>query len=124
MQQSVEGLNGERAVFAAARAYLDFATTEAPFYDMLMQAINSVPQSPESSAPIWSFFVRIISETTNLGDDTAGAAALWSFLHGFTVLAKSGQLGESSIRLTFARGTQALVRGLCVPDAEAARSPS
>jgi AcrR family transcriptional regulator len=124
MRQTVEGLQGERAVFAAARAYLDFATSESPFYDMMMESVAADSQSFESTKQIWDFFVRLISNTTNLGDDTAGAAAFWSFLHGFTVLARSGQLGESSAKLTFARGTQALVRGLSVPDAEAVRSPS
>jgi hypothetical protein len=91
---------------------------------MMMQSVLFPRPSAENATPLWHFFVRLVSDTTNLGDDTAGAAALWSFLHGFTVLARSGQLGETAPKLTFARGTQALVRGLSVPDAEAVRSPS
>jgi AcrR family transcriptional regulator len=130
MRQSVSGLNGERAVFAASRAYLDYATADGAFYDIMMQSvvIGAPPSEPPtvhaSSKQLWDFFLSLISDATKLGDDAAGAAALWSFLHGFAVLSRSGQLGETPSKLTFARGTQALVRGLSVADAEAVRTNS
>jgi AcrR family transcriptional regulator len=122
LQQAVQGLEGERALFAAARAYLDYASSESSFYDILMQCPLPVKPPSEATAHIWEFLVQQVSATTQLGDDVSGAAAFWSFLHGFTILSRAGQLGETTPRLTFARGAQALVRGLSVPDAEAARS--
>lgn len=124
MQQATVNLMGERALYAAARAYLEYATSEASFYDIMMQSCIPGSQSSDATHRIWQFFIGLVSNTTNLGEDVSGAAALWSFLHGFTVLSRSGQLGETTPKLTFARGTQALVRGLSVPDAEAARSQS
>jgi AcrR family transcriptional regulator len=124
MQQAAQGAAGERAIFAAARAYLDYATSESAFYEILMQSYPPPVPPSATTKPVWEFFVRIVSEMTQLGDDVSGAAALWSFLHGFTILSRAAQIGETAPRLTFARGTQALVRGLSVPDAEAARSPS
>ncbi len=126
MKQSVAGLTGERALFAAARAYLDFAIAEGPFYDMIMSSIvvaaPADSSNPQPTKLLWDFFVQLVSDTTHISDDAPGAAALWSYIHGFTVLLRSGQLGDASTKLTFARGTQALVRGLAVPEAEAMRS--
>ncbi len=129
MRLSVEGLSGERAVFAASRAYLDYATAEPAFYDLMMESVKSpsdapLPQSIESAHQIWNFLLHLMNQATNLGDEAASAAALWSFLHGFTVLAKTSQLSETSSRLAFNRGTLALVRGLSIAAAEAASSPS
>jgi AcrR family transcriptional regulator len=122
MQQSIHGATGERALSAAARAYLDYATSETAFYDILMQPVAHLDQPADSTKRIWKFFVQLVSDITQLNEDTAGAAALWSFLHGFTVLSRAGQFGDAAPKLTFARGTQALVRGLSTPEAEAARA--
>lgn len=124
MRHAVVGLAGERALFAASRAYLDYASTESAFYDIMMQTCPPAPHPSEHTKPIWDFFVEVVSDTTKMGEDVSGAATLWSFLHGFTVLSRTSQLGGTAPRLTFARGVQALVRGLSVPDAEAARSSS
>jgi AcrR family transcriptional regulator len=123
MQQAGDGLTGERALLAAARAYLDYATTEPAFYDLMMDSVI-VPQSSGATKELWNFFLRLVSDATNLGEDAAGAAAVWSFLHGFTVLLRSGQFVEPSSRLAFSRGTQALLRGLSVAEADAAGSAS
>lgn len=124
MQQAIAGLSGERAVFAAARAYLDYATSESSFYNIMMQSCNTPSQASEPTKQLWNFFVRLASDTTQLGEDVSGAAALWSFLHGFIVLSGSGQLNEAAPKLIFARGIQALVRGLAVADADAVRAQS
>jgi len=124
MRQSVQGLSGERAVFSAARTYLDYAISEPAFYDLMMQSVSSPPEASESIKELGEFLLKLISAATQRGDDTAGSAALWSFLHGFTVLARAGQIGESSSKLAFTRGVQSLVRGLCVAEAEAASSPA
>ncbi len=124
MRRSAAGHTGERALSAAARAYLDYATAEPAFYELLMQSVSAVPPSTESSQAMWDFFVSLISALANLGDDRGGAAAFWSFLHGFTVLVRAGQIPESSVQQAFTRGTNALIRGLSVPDAGAAGSSS
>lgn len=123
MQEAVEGLAGEKAIFAASRSYLDYASTESAFYDLLM--LPGVPNRSQSEAAkaIWDFFVKLVSDTTDAGDEVSVAATLWSFLHGFSVLSRTGHFGEVTPSLTFARGTQALVRGLSVSRAEAASTP-
>jgi AcrR family transcriptional regulator len=124
MRQTVDGLRGEPALLAAARAYLDYATSESAFYDLIMQSIGSAPRASAAANQISDFLLRLLSDATQLGDDPAGAAALWSFLHGFTVLLRAGQISEAASKLAFARGTQSLLRGLSVAAAEAAGSPS
>jgi len=122
MRQSVDGMSGDRAVFAASRVYLDYAITEPAFYDLMMQSIHSIPEASESTKQFSDFWLRLISDATHQGEDTAGAAALWSFLHGFTVLVRAGQISESTSKQAFTRGVQSLVRGLSVAEAEAAGS--
>jgi len=124
MRQSVQGLSGERAVLAASRAYLDYALSEPAFYDLMMQSISSLPEPSESTKQLWDFLLRLISDATQRGQDAAGAAALWSLLHGFTVLLKTGQIHETASKPAFTRAVQSLVRGLSVAEAEAAGSPS
>ena len=124
MRHAVHGQSGEKAVFSAARAYLEYAVNEASFYDILMQPWPAATPASETTKEIWEFFVTLVSDTTHFKEDVSGAAALWSFVHGFSVLSRSNQVGELAPRLAFARGTQALVRGLSVADAEAVRSQS
>lgn len=124
MRQSVQGLSGERAVYAASRAYLDYAVSESAFYDLVMQSISALPESSESTKQLSGFLLRLTSDATRQGEDTAGASALWSFLHGFTVLVRAGQISENANKLAFTRGVQSLIRGLSVAGAEAAGSPS
>jgi AcrR family transcriptional regulator len=123
MQRNVLGQTGERALFSAARAYMDYATAESSFYDILMQPELASEPEFEMSKRIWEFFVALVSQTTQFSNDVAGAAALWSFLHGFASLSRAGQLPEGAAKVTFTRGAQALVRGLSVAHAEAVRSP-
>jgi AcrR family transcriptional regulator len=124
LQLSIQGSTGEKAVVIAARAYLEYASTQESFYDVLMQV--GPPQNGQSAETkgIWDFFIRLVSTATEFDGDVAGAAALWSLLHGFAVLSRSGQMGELNPRMTFARGTQALIRGLSVAGAEAVTSAS
>ena len=119
LKLSIQGRTGETAVLVASRAYLDYASTQKAFYDLLMQ--DYFPASGLSTAPqyIWEFFVNLLSTAGQIDQDVSGAAALWSFLHGYVVLSRSAQLGESNPRVGFARGAQALVRGLSIKDAEA-----
>ena len=122
MQQAIHGATGERALYAAARAYLDYATSESAFYDILMQPVAHLDTPTDATKSLWNFFIQLVSDMTQINEDISAAAAFWSFLHGFTVLSRAGQLGDVAPKLTFARGTQALVRGLAVADAEAARA--
>lgn len=111
MEQSVQGLTGERALFSAARAYLDYSLAEHSFYDLIMHSGIRQPADSEKTKRLWDFLLSLVSGTTQFADSTAGAAALWSFLHGFSQLTRMGMLGEDAKGLTFARGTEAIVRG-------------
>ncbi len=124
MRFSLQGLKEERALVAASRVYVEFAISEAAFYDLLMQSAGLRPQSSDSAKQIWEFFRQLVGETTNMGGEEAGAAALWSFLHGFTVLLRAGQITEASSRSAFTRGINAMIRGLSIPEADSASSAS
>lgn len=124
MQEAIQGVTGEKAIFAAARAYLDYASTDSAFYDLLMSPGVSAGTQSEADKAIWDFFVTLVSDSTAFSNDISGAAALWSFLHGFSVLSRNGHFGELTPPLTFARGTQALVRGLSIAQAEGAHAPN
>ena len=124
MEQATQNLQGERAVFAASRAYVDYASSEPSFYDILMQCASPLSPPSDVTKPLWKFLVLQVSDMTQVENDVSGGAALWSFLHGFAVLSRSGQWDENVSNLTLARGTQALIRGLSAPRLEVMRAPS
>jgi len=106
MESAAAETDGERALFNAARKYLDYAAANPALYNLLMATNDSV------SRPVWELLLRLVSHATNSPVDEAGATAFWSFLHGFVALEQKGHLGMTPSKLTFVRGTQALVRGL------------
>jgi AcrR family transcriptional regulator len=124
LKLSIQGVTGEKALLIASRAYLDYASTQQSFYDVLMQDCFPVTGQSVATQGVWEFLVALVSAATQFDQDASGAAALWSYLHGFAVLSRSTQLGDMNPRMTFARGAQALVRGLSVADAEAVTAAS
>lgn len=102
---------GTRAdLLAAADAYLSFARTWPARYSML-----AAPYSPgqlDARKALWNQLLQLVDDCTAKVDDTAGAVAVWAFLHGYVVLEQSGMFGASGPHDGFARGITALAVGL------------
>jgi AcrR family transcriptional regulator len=113
LEKSVRGLSGTEALEAAARAYLRYARAEAALYDLLMGAgTPEQPGSGQAGKAIWNLLLKIVGELSGAADDTAAAVAVWSFLHGFTLLERSGRFGRSGPKGGLERGLAALSKGL------------
>jgi AcrR family transcriptional regulator len=108
---AAQNLNVKPAFFAVARAYLQFARERPELYTLLMTKLT--PPAPHSPGKdLWNFVLALISRVTKHPDDTAAAVAFWSFLHGFSVLERSGMFGESGPKGGLEVGLEALLKGL------------
>ena len=96
---------------AVAAAYVEFARQHPHLYALLAEA--GVPAAPgvERKA-LWNALLAVVGALTGDPDDTAGAVAVWAFLHGFVALEQAGMYGASGPRDGLARGLDALARGL------------
>lgn len=56
--------------------------------------------------------LRIVGEVMKCPDDTAAAVAAWSLLHGFAVLAMTGQFGAGGPKRGFEVRAEAMPPGL------------
>ncbi|WP_036218331.1 TetR/AcrR family transcriptional regulator [Calidithermus chliarophilus] len=101
----------EAALGAAARAYLEFARTHPRLYDLMMDARLSALASRESGKAVWATVLRLVGALTRDPDDTAAAVALWSFLHGYAGLERSGMFGASGPKGGLEAGLRALAAG-------------
>jgi AcrR family transcriptional regulator len=119
MKSAVKDATGDTALLHAAGAYLLYASSEVSFYDVLMRAGLPIEGHSDATKGIWDLFVTLVSSATGFEPDESGAAALWSFLHGFAILSRTGQFGQINQAQTSARGTLALVRGLSLANADA-----
>lgn len=109
LEQVALDASPSEAVRNAANAYLEFARSRPALYDLL----STRPQ-PSSGNPkaLWKLVLELIGGLTTNPDDTAGAVALWSFLHGYTSLERSGSFGQSGARGGFDAGLEAIIAGL------------
>lgn len=116
LQAALEGASagkqGTKALEAAGHAYLSFARDRPELYGLLHAPRPPVPAGPGAAKDLWNFLLRLVGGATGRDDDTAGAVALWAYLHGFASLERSGLFGLSGPQEGFKRGLSALVRGL------------
>lgn len=102
------------ALRATADAYLRFARDRPAFYELLAVPADPAHQAGERKA-LWNRLLAVVGALTGDADDTAGAVAVWAFLHGFVALEAAGLYGASGPREGFARGVAALAAGLGRP---------
>jgi AcrR family transcriptional regulator len=99
---------GRPALEAVAYAFVAFAQQRPQLYALLHR-----PQEPGIGAGegqrLWQFFLAQVSAVTGLSDDTASTVAIWSFLHGYVELQRSGLFGLSGPAGGFERGLAALL---------------
>ncbi|HMD50668.1 MAG TPA: TetR/AcrR family transcriptional regulator [Bryobacteraceae bacterium] len=111
MRKASGGKSAPDALRAAAREYVRFAKKEPALFELLL--ILPYPDEPRPAGKsLWNVILELTKGITGKSDDTSSAVALWSFLHGFTVLEASGAFGASGPRKGFQVGLDALVAGL------------
>jgi AcrR family transcriptional regulator len=111
LEKAAQGLRIEKASSAVAKAYLAFARERPELYTLMMTKLTPpTPNSPGKT--LWNFVLSLVSEVTKKSDDTASAVAFWSFLHGFSVLERSGMFGASGPKGGLEVGLEAFLKGL------------
>ncbi len=113
-------LRRTRSFAGALAAYASFAQDESGLY-LLLHAEGYAEPNVERRE-LWKFLLALVAPLTGDPDDTAAAVAVWSFLHGYCVLAGQGLFGDSGPRGGFARGVRLLERGLKEQNSAAQRS--
>ncbi len=94
----------------AADAYLSFARTSPARYSMLVAPYAA--GHLDARKALWNQLLQLVGDCTAKVDDTAGAVAVWAFLHGYVVLEQSGMFGASGPHDGFERGMTALAAAL------------
>ena len=111
LEQAIRGLrSANKVLHQSARTYCGFAKTHPELYDLIMT--NFTPANITEGKNLWNFVLEIIARITGNPDDTSAAVALWSFLHGFVTLERSGLFGPSGPKNALEVGIEALIAGL------------
>jgi AcrR family transcriptional regulator len=109
LEKVARGLKANQAITEVSRAYLKFAKQRPALYTLMMTKFSS----PEGAGKeLWNFVLSLMSQVTKHKNDTPAAVAFWSFLHGFSVLDRSGMFGASGPRGGLEVGLEALLKGL------------
>jgi AcrR family transcriptional regulator len=111
MELASEGLDVPGTFRAVAGEYVAFAKDEPALFELLMSP-GARTKPPVEGKRLWNLILRVVGAVTGRADDTAAAVAVWSFLHGFAMLAKTGQFGASGPKQGYEVGLEALRRGL------------
>ncbi len=112
LESAREGRSAEEALRSAAHSYLDFAHAHPALYDLLLAPRPLAQAEPGPFKDLWNVFLELVGGVTQNPDDTASAVALWSFLHGFVVLRRTGLFGVSGPQGGFEVGLAAFLNGL------------
>jgi AcrR family transcriptional regulator len=96
---------------AAANEYVRFARAEPELFEFLVVASTDDQPRPAGKS-LWDFILAVVARVSGKADDTAAAVAVWSLLHGFAVLERSGAFGASGPKRGFDVGVEAMLKGL------------
>ena len=111
LEQAIRGLrSASKVLHQTARTYCGFAKTHPELYDLMMT--NFTPASVSEGKNLWNLVLEVIGRITGNPDDTSAAVTLWSFLHGFVTLERSGLFGPSGPKNALEVGIEALIVGL------------
>lgn len=102
----------EDAFDAAGLAYYNYATENAELYALLLRDEQVYSAAPGAGKDVWNCVLAIVGRVSGNPDDTAGAVAFWSLLHGFIALERGGRFGPSGAKGGLVRGLESLRRGL------------
>ncbi|CAM3846007.1 TetR/AcrR family transcriptional regulator [Deinococcus frigens] len=110
---------------AASHAYLDYARQHPHLYALLLLKLDQLPQGERmghAGKQLWNTLLDVVGALSGNPDDTARAVALWTFLHGFVELERSGLFGASGPRGGLEVGLTALLDAMAA--AHPGRNPS
>jgi AcrR family transcriptional regulator len=99
----------KKTFFAVSQSYLQFARRRPALYTLMMTKLSSPSGAGKD---LWNFVLTLISQVTKQPDDTAATVAYWSFLHGYSVLERSGMFGASGPKGGLEVGLEAFLKGL------------
>jgi AcrR family transcriptional regulator len=109
LEKVARGLKANQAFLEVAKAYLKFARQRPALYTLMMTKLSSPGGAPKE---LWNFVLAVISQVTKHKNDTPAAVAFWAFLHGFSVLERSGMFGASGPRGGLEVGLETFLKGL------------
>ena len=98
LQDAAAGQPARPALDAAARAYLAYARQHPHLYALLLtQPPELTPEQLAAGAGkhLWNTLLALVGSLSGNPDDTPNAVALWTFLHGYAELERSGMFGAS-----------------------------
>lgn len=105
-----QGHRPRPALEVFARSYLQYARDHPQLYALLLTPAEG--QTDLQATPgkaLWNTFLTLIGQLSGEDDDTDHAVALWTFLHGFALLERSGMFGPGGPRGGLNAGLQALL---------------
>ncbi|CAM3213489.1 HTH tetR-type domain-containing protein [Deinococcus saxicola] len=100
---------------AASHAYLQYARQHPHLYALLLLKLDQLPQGERmgtAGKQLWNTLLDVVGRLSGNPDDTAYAVALWTFLHGFAELERSGMFGASGPRGGLEVGLTALLEAM------------
>ncbi|MGL4612171.1 MAG: TetR/AcrR family transcriptional regulator [Trueperaceae bacterium] len=109
LEKAVTKRNLKKTFQEVSKTYITFARQHPALYDLMMAKLSSPTGAGKA---LWNFVVSLVGEPTKKSDDTAAAVAFWSFLHGYSVLDRSGMFGASGPRGGLEVGLEAFLKGL------------
>lgn len=94
-----------------AEAYLRFARQRFPLYIFLLQHGTSKTYGSKASKAVWNLLMDAVSGVSEQPDNTAGAVAVWSFIHGYATLEHADAFGASGPKGGWELGLEAFLSG-------------
>ena len=111
MRGAAKGRKPAEACRAIALEYVRFATDEPALFELLL-APAARSDAKSNGKNLWNFILQTVAAQTRIPDDTTAAVAVWSFVHGYAILQRSGKFGVSGPKGAFDAGIDALTKGL------------
>lgn len=102
-------------VSALGRAYLDFAFTRAPLYDLIFEAYNAGPEHQVAAARYRAIAAGPLAEARTAGRSTLPperlGTVLWAATHGLIALRRAGKVDELTFETLLADTREVLAFG-------------
>ena len=112
MLDAASQAESETGLAEAATAYVTFAREHPHLYAVLHAPRPPALGTAGTGKDLWNFVLSLVARVTGNADDTSSAVALWSFLHGYASLERSGLFGLSGPQGALEQGLRALLTGM------------
>ena len=109
MREAVGRKKKKSAFVAVAVAYLGFARRRSVLYSFMMRDFE-IHEEASTEQALWRMMLKAVSDVSGVPDDISTAVAVWSFLHGFADLERSGRFGAAGPKYGFETGMEAFMQ--------------